>query len=301
MAAVPASETETRMPVMRRRQLFDHLRHTVAAFREDNLSDWAAALTYYGMLSLFPALIAVVSIVGVFADPEATTEKLTEIVTQLDPDLGADTVSGPIESITSNRGAAGILLFVSLAVALWSASGYVGAFMRASDAIRAAGERRPFWKQRPRQLLITLVIVVLVAALALALVMSGPLVEAVAGTIGVSDTALTAWNIAKWPAMAAAATIVIAILYQASPPPEGGRFLWLTPGVVVALVAWLLASAAFALYVANFGSYDKTYGTLGGLVAILVWLWITNIALLFGRELDAVLGKREGKRAPEAT
>jgi membrane protein len=135
--------------------------------------------------------------------------------------------------------------------------------------------------------------VVLVAALAVALLMTGPLVEAVAGTIGVSDAALTAWNVAKWPAMAAVATVAIAILYQAAPPHGHGRFLWLTPGVVVALVVWLVASAAFAVYVANFGSYDKTYGALGGVVVMLVWLWITNLALLFGRELDAVTGRRE--------
>jgi membrane protein len=298
-ASDPAATGTAQPQATRARALFKDLRRTVAAFREDNLTDWAAALTYYGLLSLFPALIAIVSIVGLFGDPEETTEKLTEIVTRLGPESGAETFSGPIESITSNRGAAGVLLVVGLAVALWSASGYVGAFMRASNAIHEADETRPFWKLRPLQLLITLLMVVLVAALAIALVMTGPLVEAVAGTIGIDDTALTIWNIAKWPVMLAMATIVIAILYQAAPPHGNRRFVWLTPGVITALVVWLLASAAFALYVANFGSYDKTYGTLGGIVVMLVWLWVTNVALLFGRELDAVLGKREGERRPE--
>jgi membrane protein len=263
------------------------LRRTVVEFRDDNLSDWAAALTYYGLLSLFPALIALVSLVGLVGDPKATTETLTEIVTSIGPKSAARTFSGPIESIASNRGAAGVALVLGLLVALWSASGYVGAFMRASNVIYETPEGRPFWKLRPLQLLVTLVMIVVTALVALGLVLTGPVVEAVAKPIGLSGTAVDIWNIAKWPVLVAVVITTIAVLYYASPNARLRGFRWVTPGSLVAVVIWAIASAAFALYVANFGSYDKTYGTLGGLVALLVWLWITNLAILFGHQLNA--------------
>jgi len=263
------------------------LKRTATEFSEDNLSDWAAALTYYGLLSLFPALIALVSIVGLFADPASTTQKVTEIVTQIGPESAADTFSGPIESITSNRGAAGVLFVVGLLVALWSASNYVGAFMRASNIVYETPEGRPFWKLRPLQILVALVMVILLALLALALVLTGPLAEAVAEPLGIGDAAVTAWDIAKWPVMLAVVVAMIAVLYYASPNVKLRGFKWVTPGSIVAVVVWLLASAAFAFYVASFGSYDKTYGSLGGVVVMLVWLWITNLAVLFGHELNA--------------
>ncbi len=263
------------------------LKRTVTEFRDDNLSDWAAALTYYGLLSLFPALIALVSLVGLVGDPKETTDTLTEIVTSIGPQSAAGTFSGPIESLASNRSAAGFAFVLGLAVALWSASGYVGAFMRASNVIYETPEGRPFWKLRPLQLLVTLAMVLLTALVALGLVLTGPVVEAVAEPIGLSDTAVTVWNIAKWPVLVALVIVMIGMLYYASPNVRLRGFKWVTPGSVVAVVAWAVASAAFALYVANFGSYDKTYGTLGGLVALLVWFWITNLAILFGHQLNA--------------
>jgi membrane protein len=266
---------------------FGVMRRTVTEFSEDNLTDWAAALTYYGLLALFPALIALVSVVGLFADPQTTAQKLTEIVTQIGPSSGAETFSGPIESITSNQSAAGILLVVGLLGALWSASGYVGAFMRASNVIYETPEGRPIWKLRPLQMLITLVIVLLVAIFTVSLVLTGPIVDAVAGPIGISSTAITIWEIAKWPVMLAIAITIIAVLYYATPNVKLRGFKWVTPGSIVAVLVWLVASAGFAFYVANFGSYDKTYGTLGGVVVMLIWLWITNLALLFGHELNA--------------
>jgi membrane protein len=266
---------------------FATLKRTAKEFSEDNLSDWAAALTYYGLLALFPALIALVSIVGLFGDPQTTTETITEIVTSIGPQSAADTFAGPIESITSNRGGAGIALVVGLAVALWSASSYVGAFMRASNVIYETPEGRPIWKLRPLQMLVTLVMIVLLAVVALGLVLTGPVVEAVAEPIGLSSTAVDVWDIAKWPALAALFVTMIGVLYYASPNVKLRGFRWVTPGSLVALVAWILASAAFALYVANFGSYNKTYGALGGVIALLVWLWITNLAILFGHQLNA--------------
>lgn len=279
------------------------LKRTVTEFRDDNLSDWAAALTYYGLLALFPALLALVSLIGLFGDPKATTDKVTEVVTALGPESAADTFAGPIESITSNRGAAGLTLIIGLATSLWSASAYVGAFIRASNVIYETPEGRPFWKLRPLQLLVTLTMIVLIAVVALGLVLTGPVVEAVAEPFGLSDTAITIWDIAKWPVLAVLFVTLIAVLYYASPNVKLRGFRWVTPGSLVAIAIWIVASAAFALYVANFGSYDKTYGTLGGLIALLVWLWITNLAILFGHQLNAErersLELDEGRREAE--
>jgi membrane protein len=267
--------------------LFATLKRTATEFMEDNLTDWAAALTYYGLLSLFPALIAAVSLIGLVGDPKSTTESLTEIVTEIGPESAADTFSGPIESIASNQSAAGFAFVLGLALALWSASGYIGAFIRASNVIYETPEGRPFWKLRPLQLLVTLIMVVTLALLALGLVLTGPVVDAIAGPIGLGDTAVGIWNIAKWPAMVAIFVLMVDLLYYASPNVKLRGFRWVTPGALVALVIWAIASALFAFYVANFGSYDKTYGTLGGLVALLVWFWISNLAILFGHQLNA--------------
>ena len=279
-----------------RPSLFATVKRTVTEFSEDNMSDWAAALTYYGLLSLFPALIALVSIVGLVGDPASTTQTVTQIVTKLGPSSAADTFAGPIKSITSHRSAAGILLIVGLATALWSASSYVGAFMRAANVVYETPEGRPFWKLRPLQILVTLVMLLLLAAVALALVLTGPVVDAVAGPLGVGGTAVSIWNIAKWPVLLAVGVTMFAVLFFAAPNVKLRGFKWVTPGVVLALVVWLLASIAFAFYVANFGSYDKTYGALGGVVCLLVWFWITNVALLLGMELNS-----ERERSRELT
>jgi membrane protein len=268
------------------------LKRTVAEFREDNLGDSAAALTYYGLLAIFPALVALVSIVGLFGNPAQTTKTLTQIVTQLGPSSAASTFSGPIKSITANQSAAGILFVVGLLAALWSASGYVGAFIRASNVIYETPEGRPFWKLRPLQLAVTLAAIVAVALLTVGLVLTGPIVNAVAGPIGVGSTAQTIWNIAKWPVMLAVAIGIIDLLFYASPNAKLRGFRWVTPGSIVAVVAWIIVSALFAFYVANFGSYDKTYGTLGGVVVLLMWLYLSNMAILFGHQLNAERERR---------
>lgn len=273
--------------VKRDPSLLATLKRTASEFIEDNLTDWAAALTYYGLLSLFPALIALVSLLGLFGDPKSTTRSLTEIITEIGPESSAETFSGPIESLTESRGTAGVAFVLGLAVALWSASAYVGAFMRASNVIYETPEGRPFWKLRPLQLAVTLVMILLTVFLALGLVLTGPIVDAVASPIGLSDTAVTIWEIAKWPVMAAVFLLMVDLLYYASPNVKLRAFKWVTPGSLVAIVVWVIASALFAFYVSNFGSYDKTYGTLGGLIALLVWFWISNLAILFGHQLNA--------------
>jgi membrane protein len=283
------------------RSAYAVLRRTFAEFRADNLTDWAAALTYYGLLALFPALIALVSILGLVGDPETTTRKVTEVIAEIGPDSAAETFAGPVESIATSRGTAGVAFVLGLAVAIWSASGYVGAFIRASNVIYEADEGRPFWKLRPLQIAITLAMVLAAALLALGLVLTGPVVDAIAGPFGIGSTAVTLWDFLKWPAMALVFIGMVSVLYRTSPDADMRGFMWVTPGSLVAIVAWILASAGFAVYVANFGSYDKTYGTLGGLVALLVWLWITNLAILFGAELNLQLERGSPRTPPRSS
>ena len=265
------------------------LRRTFEGFRSDHVTDLAAGLTYYAVLALFPALIALVSIVGLFGDPRSTTDTVTEIVRDLGPQTAADTFSGPIESLTANRSRAGVLFAAGLAGALYSASGYVGAFMRASNRIYGVEEGRPFWKLRPLQIGVTLLMVILLALVTVALVLSGPVAESVGDAVGLTDAAVSIYGLAKWPVLIAVVLTMLALLYYVSPNVRLPGFRWITPGSLVALALWVLASVGFAFYVSNFGSYDKTYGTLGGVVTFLVWVWIANIAVLLGVELNAEL------------
>ncbi|MDQ8046019.1 MAG: YihY/virulence factor BrkB family protein [Patulibacter sp.] len=273
------------------------LKRTFKQFSAHDLTDWAASLTYYGLLSLFPGLIAFVSILGIFGDPATTTSTLTDIVDRLAPGSASDTFQGPIQSIVDHKGTAGVMFFVGIFAALWSASGYIGAFMRASNAIYETAEGRPFWKLRPLQLLVTFVMVVMLVGVVLALVFTGPVVDAVAGPVGIGHSAVQVWNIAKWPALIAVVLIMLGVLYYASPNVRIPKFSLITPGAILALGMWVVASVAFAFYVGNFGSYDKTYGTLGGVISLLVWLWISNIAVLLGAQLNAEIERtRELRR-----
>jgi membrane protein len=275
-------ETPTDLP---KRSWVGVLKRTVSEFKDDNLTDWAAALTYYGILSLFPGLLVLVSILGLIGT--SATQPLIDNLGTVTPGPAKEIVTGALEGLQKNSGAAGVLAIVGIAVALWSASNYVGAFMRASNAIYEVDEGRPFWKVRPLQLAVTLVMVLLLAVCAVAVVVSGPLAEKAGDLIGVGSTAVTVWNIAKWPVIAVIFMTMLALLYYAAPNVKHPRFRWVSPGSVAAVVLWLVASAAFAFYVANFGSYNKTYGTLGGVIIFLTWLWISNIAVLLGAELNA--------------
>jgi membrane protein len=263
------------------------LRRTATEFRSDKLNHWGAALTYYAVLSLFPALLVLVSLVGVFADPARVTRILTATVSQLGPASAAKTFQGPIESITAHRGTAGIMVVVGVVSALWAASGYVSAFADASNTIYEVEEGRPFWKLKPLQLAVTFVLILLAALVALALVLSGPIVGALGSALGISDPVLTAWRYAKWPAMVILVLVIFGALYYASPNARVSGVRWVTGGALLALVLWIVASIVLAVYVSNFGSYDKTYGTLGGVVVFLIWLWVTNMAILLGAEFNA--------------
>jgi len=264
------------------------LKRTVVEFKQDDCTDWAAALTYYGVLAMFPALIALTSLIGLVGDPRKTTDALLGIVDALGPSSAVDTFAEPVRQVAQNQ-SAGLALVLGLLAALWSASGYVGAFGRAANVIYEVEEGRPFYKLRPMQVLVTLVCVMLLALVALSLVVTGPVAQAVGDAVGMGGAAVTAWDIAKWPVMALVVSGIFSLLYYATPNVKQPKFRWFSMGGLLALVVWILASAGFAFYVASFSSYNKTYGTLASVVVFLVWLWVSNLALLLGAEFNAEL------------
>ena len=274
---------------------FSVLKRTVREFREDNLTDWAAALTYYAILAIFPALIVLVSTLGLIGD--SATDPLIENLNQVAPGPAKEIFTDAIRNLQSSQGSAGLLFLVGLAGALWSASGYVAAFMRASNAIYEIEEGRPIWKTLPVRLGLTVALLVLVAVSAIAVVLTGGLAEEVGDLIGLGSTAVMVWDIAKWPVLLVVVSFMFALLYWAAPNVKQPGFRWISPGGLLAVLVWVIASAAFAFYVSNFGSYNKTYGALGGVIVFLVWLWISNIAVLLGAEFNAEL---ERGRAIEA-
>jgi membrane protein len=258
-------------------------------FQDDNATDWAAALTYYSVLSVFPGIIVLFSLLGVLGQYPETTNALLDIVGDLGPASTVDTLRGPIEDVTRDSGGAAALLGVGTLGAIWSASGYLGAFSRASNAIYEVEEGRPFWKMRPQQVGMTIIMITLLAVLAIGLVVSGPVAESIGNVIGVGSTAVTVWGIAKWPVMILLVAVICAILFYWAPNIEQRKFRWISPGSLFAVVIWIIASGLFALYVSQFASYSATYGSLGGIVSFLLWVWISNNALLLGQELNAEL------------
>jgi membrane protein len=279
-AGAPESPTELPRPAWR-----GVLRRTVREFREDELTLLAAGLTYYGVLSLFPGLLVLVSLLGLFG--QSATQALVDNLAGLTPGPARDVVTGALTNLQGASGAAGFAFVAGLLGAIWSASGYVGGFMKASNVIYEIDEGRPFWKLRPLQIAVTVLLVLVAAAITLAVVVSGPLAQRVGDLVGVGDATVTVWSIAKWPVIALVVTQVVAFLYWVAPNVQQPGYRWISPGGIVAVVLWVLASLAFALYVSNFGSYNRTYGSLAAVVVFLVWLWITNLAILLGAELNA--------------
>ncbi len=265
------------------------LKRTVKQFGRDNLTDWAAALTYYGVLSLFPGVIVLTALLGLLGPDKI--QAVIDNVGQVVPGQGKDVLIGAIKELAGSRGLAGPLAIIGLLGALWSASGYVGAFMRASNAIYGMPEGRPVWKVVPIRVLLTIGIVVLLALCALGVVATGSVARRLGDLIGLGSTGVLVWEIAKWPVIALLVSVAFALLYWVGPNVRQPGFKWLTPGGLLAVLLWVLASAGFALYVANFGSYNKTYGSLAGVIVFLVWLWISNLAVLLGAELDAELAR----------
>ncbi|MGW0533944.1 YihY/virulence factor BrkB family protein [Streptomyces sp. NPDC003032] len=266
------------------------LKRTVKEFKDDELADRAAALTYYGILSLFPALLVLVSLLGVAG--ESATQRVMDNLRELAPGPGREIISDAVRQLQGKGGTGSIMAVVGLVLAVWSASGYIAAFIRTSNAVYDMPEGRPAWKVLPLRLGLTVVLMVLTVVSALIVVFTGPLAQRAGSVLGVGDTAMTVWSIAKWPVLVLLVVIMIAILYWASPNARGRGFKWVTPGSFLALLLWMIASVGFALYVANFASYNKTYGALAGVVVFLVWLWITNLAILLGLEFDAEMARQ---------
>src|SRR5215207_10373502 len=261
------------------------LRRTLREFKEDDLTLLAAALTYYGILSLFPALLVLLALLGLAGT--GTIDTLLNNLGSLTPGATRDVITNAVRNLQNSNQGAGIAFFVGLAGALWSASGYVGGFMKASNVIYEVEEGRKFWKLKPLQILVTVVIVLLTTLIIVAVVVSGPIAKRVGDVIGAGDTAVTVFNIVKWPVIALIVSQIFAFLYWVSPNVKQPGYRWISPGGIVAVALWIAASALFAFYVANFGSYSKTYGSMAAVIIFLVWLWITNLVMLLGAEFNA--------------
>jgi membrane protein len=272
---------------LEKRSWIEVAKRTVKEFREDNLTDWAAALTYYAVLAIFPALIVIVSLLGLIG--ESATQPLIDNLGKVAPGPAKEIFTNAVTDLQNNQGSAGVAFVIGLLAALWSASGYTAAFMRASNAIYEIEEGRPIWKSLPVRVGVTLALVVGTLVCAVAVVFTGGLAEQAGNVIGLGDSALTVWGIAKWPVLLLIVSFLFALLYWAAPNVKQPGFRWITAGGIFAVLVWIVASVAFAFYVANFGSYNKTYGTLGGVITFLVWLWVSNIAVLLGAEFNAEL------------
>jgi membrane protein len=262
-------------------------RRTLRQFSADNLSDWAAALTYYGILSIFPGALVLVSVVGLLSSNGQRT--VQDTIADLTTNEQIRQLTRTVLDQVSDPGTASWTAVVGIVLAFWSASSYVSAFMRASNAVYDVPEGRPLWKTLPIRVAVTAVIGIMLIVSAFIVVFTGDLARVAGERLGLGGVAVTVWNIAKWPVLIVLVALMFALLYWASPNAKTGGFRWLTPGGLVAVLLWLAASAAFAVYLANFANYSKTYGTLGGAIAFLVWLWISNLAILLGAEFDAEL------------
>ncbi|WP_034623434.1 YihY/virulence factor BrkB family protein [Cellulomonas sp. URHE0023] len=264
------------------------LRTTLREFLDDQCTDVAAALTYYAVLAIAPALLAVVSVLGLVSDPAQAINRILDIVGDVGPKSAVETIE-PILTRLTEAPAAGVTFVVGLVVALWSASGYVAAFSRGMNRVYDIDEGRPIWKLRPVLLAVTIGLVLVAVAVVAAAVLSGGVARSIGSIVGLSDTAVTVWDIVKWPVVVLLVVTAIALLYHWAPNVRQPKFRWLSPGALVAVIVWVLASVALGVYVTTFGNYEKTYGSLAGVIVFLLWLWITNLALMFGAELDAEL------------
>jgi membrane protein len=265
---------------------FGAFKRTFMQVGDDKLTTWAAALTYYAILSIFPALLVLIAALRLTG--EANMQKVLSNITSIAPGPARSILTSAVSNLQQGQSStAGILAIVGVLGALWSASGYVGSFMQAANSIYDVPEGRPIWKKLPIRLGITIVVGLIVGVASLAVVLTGSLARQVGKLLGVGSSAVTVWNIAKWPVLVILIALAIAMLYWAAPNARHGGFRWVTPGSLLAVVVWIIASAGFVFYIANFSSYNKTYGSLAAVIIFLIWLWITNLAILFGAEFDA--------------
>lgn len=261
-------------------------KRAISEFTKDQCTDLAAGLTYFAVLSLFPALLALVSLLGVVGQGEQTAETLNGWLEQYAPEDLQPLLSSTISNLTTQTGA-GLALIVGILGALWTASGYTGAFGRAMNRIYEVEEGRPVWKLKPAMLLLTFVMLIVVAVIIFAIALSGGLANAVGELVGLGETTVLVWSIAKWPVVIALAVLLIALLYYFTPNVEQPKFRWISLGSLVALIVAAIAVAAFAFYVSHFSSYSATYGIIGSVIILLLGLWIVNNVLLLGAEIDA--------------
>jgi membrane protein len=288
----PAPRTLTDMP---RAGWLAILKRSLREFKHDDVTDRAAALTYFGVLALFPAMLVLVSALGLLG--KSTTQKVLNNIGQIAPGGVHTFLQGVVTQVQGKAGIAGVAGIIGLLVALWSASGYVAAFMRASNAIYDVDEGRPIWKTIPVRILTTLALVVMLLIAAAIVVLTGPIASQVGQAFGIGHAAVLIWDIAKWPVLLVIVCAMISLLYKASPNVRQPAFRWISAGGVLAVVIWLIASGAFALYVSFSGSYNKTYGSLATVIIFLVWLWISNIAILLGAEFNAEAQRERAIRA----
>jgi membrane protein len=303
---VPAGPAEQSEPPAKPSQLSKRswrrvLVGAVKEFSDDKLTDAAAALTYYSVLALFPAALVLLSLVGL-AGPDAT-QTLIDNLKPVVPGSARGTIVSTITNLQEDQGTAGVAAIIGLATGIWSASGYVAAFMRAANVVYDVPEGRPVWKKIPTRLAVTVVLMVLMVVVALIVVFTGPLAKQAGDLLGVGQATVDVWRIAKWPLLVVVLMLMVAILYWAAPNAKQPGIRWITPGGVLGVLLWVVASALFAFYVANFASYSKTYGALAGVIIFFVWIWISNLAILLGAELNAELdrARAEADGLPEGT
>jgi membrane protein len=228
-----------------------------------------------------------VALLGVLGQYPRTFNAVLQIVGGFAPPSTVQTLSGPVRQIITDKGGAGALLGVGLAGAIWAASGYVGTFSWAANVVWEAKRGRSWYRQWPFNLAVTLVALLGVTLVLVGVVLTGPVASSVGRQFGIGSTGIEIWNIGKWPVIVVVVISMISGLYYIAPNVRPPSWRWLTPGAMLAVIAWGITSIAFGFYVANFGSYNKTYGTLGAVVTFLVWAWLTNIAVLLGIELDS--------------
>jgi membrane protein len=279
-----------------RRSWVDALKRTGKAFKEDKLGVWAAALTYFGVLSIFPALLVLVSVLGLIGG--SVTDTLINNLKEVAPGPAQKIFTNAIGNLQGAGSASGVAFVIGLGAAIWSASGYVSGFMSAANAIYDVEEGRPVTKTLPTRVGLTTVLMVLAAMIGFAVTLTGGLAQQAGKLLGVGGTAVDVWNLAKWPVLLLLVSLLLAVLYWGAPNVKV-PFRIVSPGSLLAVVGWVVASVAFAFYVANFSSYNKTYGALAGPIVFLLWLWISNICVLMGAELNAELERSRKLQAGE--
>lgn len=261
------------------------LRRTVHEFGQDGGIDVAAGLTFFAVLSVFPAALAIVSLIGIVGNGRATVDRLLALLSQVVPSAVTETLRQPLEGIATTS-TANITFVIGVLAALWSSSTFVSAFSRAMNRIYEIDEGRPYWKRKPAQLAVTILLLILILISAVIVVVSGPIFRTLGETIGIGTTAVAVWNVAKWPILTAIVVMLVAVLYATTPNIQQPRFRWLSLGAILAIVLLAAASTGFGFYVSNFATYSHTFGALAGVIIFLVWVFLVNISLLLGAELN---------------